>query len=118
MIKEIITDKEKLTEPCIKCKFVNSIFTADVVENLIDTAEYNKFNCAGLAANQIGHNLRIFVMKIKNKLVPMVNPEFITKSKSFRYDKEGCLSFPGTSVKKKDIRSLRFLILIQLKKNT
>ncbi|OGS59762.1 MAG: peptide deformylase [Elusimicrobia bacterium RIFOXYB2_FULL_62_6] len=59
----------------------------------------------GLAAPQIGLELRLTVIKIKKendeylKLV-LINPELVEKSGS-RYEEEGCLSFPGLYAKVK-----------------
>jgi peptide deformylase len=59
----------------------------------------------GLAANQIGHNKRVFVMECRNSkrypkspgftLQAYVNPRIIRTSKSVGLDWEGCLSIPG-----------------------
>jgi peptide deformylase len=54
---------------------------------------------AGLAANQIGLDLRLAVIKINREDEPplsivIINPELAEKSGSM-YEEEGCLSFPG-----------------------
>ncbi|MEK7722050.1 MAG: peptide deformylase [Elusimicrobiota bacterium] len=53
----------------------------------------------GLAANQIGLDLRLAVIKIKRGneeplSIVIINPEIAEKSGSL-YEEEGCLSFPG-----------------------
>jgi len=48
----------------------------------------------GLAANQIGSNLAIFVTKINGKYDTFINAEIIEKSDSILF-MEGCLSIPG-----------------------
>jgi peptide deformylase len=53
----------------------------------------------GLAAPQVGANIRVVVCKFnhdtKNQLiVPMINPEIIQKSSEMELDEEGCLSLP------------------------
>ena len=52
-------------------------------------------NAIGLAATQIGHSRRIFVMCISGRTRLCFNPE-ITESSTVLADyDEGCLSFPG-----------------------
>jgi peptide deformylase len=66
-----------------------------------DMIEFMKANKGiGLAANQIGLNVRVFV--IGNDTVPdlpkpfaVFNPEIIEASEELILDQEGCLSFPG-----------------------
>jgi peptide deformylase len=48
----------------------------------------------GLAANQIGSNLRAFVID-NGGLKLYANPEIVEASEPFVFDGEGCLSFPG-----------------------
>lgn len=53
----------------------------------------------GLAANQIGLDLRLAVIKIKREddeplSIVIINPEMVEKSGAL-YEEEGCLSFPG-----------------------
>lgn len=48
----------------------------------------------GLAANQIGSNLRVFVLNFKGMRV-YANPEILEQEGEFIFDGEGCLSFPG-----------------------
>ncbi|HNW43563.1 MAG TPA: peptide deformylase [Elusimicrobiales bacterium] len=58
---------------------------------------------AGLAANQIGVDLRLAVISIKREDEPtvnivIINPEIVERSGSLS-EEEGCLSFPGLFVK-------------------
>ena len=58
---------------------------------------------AGLAANQIGLDLRLAVIKIQREneeplSLVIINPELAGKSGSM-YEDEGCLSFPGLFAK-------------------
>jgi peptide deformylase len=58
---------------------------------------------AGLAANQIGLDLRLAVIKIQREgeeplSIVIINPELVEKSGSM-YEDEGCLSFPGLFAK-------------------
>ena len=54
---------------------------------------------AGLAANQVGLDLRLAVIKIHREgeeplSIVIINPDIVEKSGSM-YEEEGCLSFPG-----------------------
>lgn len=60
---------------------------------------------AGLAANQIGVDLRLAVIKIRREdeepiSIVIINPEIVERSGSF-CEEEGCLSFPGLFAKVK-----------------
>jgi len=48
----------------------------------------------GLAANQIGVPLRLFVAKVDNKFYAILNPEIVKGSKEKSLLEEGCLSLP------------------------
>lgn len=54
-------------------------------------------SAAGLAANQIGKNVRIFVYNDRNHTGPraIINP-YIVNGEGKHFDIEGCLSFPDT----------------------
>jgi peptide deformylase len=49
----------------------------------------------GLAAPQVGSNLRICVARVDNALYTLINPEIKSYSKATEICEEGCLSFPG-----------------------
>jgi peptide deformylase len=75
-------------------KFSNKI--QSLVDDLLDTM-YGQ-NGVGLAAPQIGHNYRIFVIDVAAEDEPkdpivFINPKIIKKSGAF-LSYEGCLSFP------------------------
>ena len=55
----------------------------------------------GLAAPQIGHSLRIFVMDVLDEELVCINPEIIESSVETIIDQEGCLSFPSLTLKVK-----------------
>ncbi len=48
----------------------------------------------GLAAPQIGKNIRLIVIRYKDDNIAMINPKIINKSLFKEWDEEGCLSFP------------------------
>ncbi len=50
----------------------------------------------GLAANQVGLDLRLFVVDLNGKFYAIFNPEITKKSDESEARQEGCLSIPGT----------------------
>lgn len=68
----------------------------DLVKDLLDTMYAQ--NGVGLAAPQIGENVRIFVIDVSSNDEPLnpivfINPKIIKKSGAIKSN-EGCLSFP------------------------
>ena len=65
----------------------------------------------GLAAPQIGENLRIIVIAYKEKNLVIINPKIIKKSLLKDWDEEGCLSVPGKygQVRRHKIVTLKYL---------
>ena len=50
----------------------------------------------GIAAPQVGENVRIFLALLNNKkIIAMINPEITSHSEEMEYGEEGCLSLPG-----------------------
>ena len=49
---------------------------------------------AGLAANQVGFDLRLIVVEVGNQIFKLVNPQ-IVRCEGIMSFQEGCLSFPG-----------------------
>ncbi len=49
----------------------------------------------GLAANQIGHNVRVAIVRLGEETRIILNPEVVERSPDLEVDTEGCLSLPG-----------------------
>lgn len=67
-----------------------------------------KLDGVGLAANQIGKNIRIFVINpnlCKNFV--FINPEIVKMSKKTELIEEGCLSLPNVFLKKERAKTLK-----------
>ncbi len=84
-----------LREPSKEVHKVSRKIT-DLVQDLFDTMYAQ--NGVGLAAPQIGVNLRVFVIDASTKEEPLdpmvfINPKIIKKSGAIKSN-EGCLSFP------------------------
>lgn len=80
----------------------------DLVQDLLDTM-YAK-NGVGLAAPQIGTNLRVFVIDVSTNEEPLnplvfINPKIIKKSGAI-VSEEGCLSFPEAYTKVKRYKNV------------
>jgi peptide deformylase len=93
MIKEIVKDEEFLSQKSEKFIFGEDDY---IIQDLIDTAEAHKDNCAGLAAPQIGYLKRVVIVRIGNEgYLPMINPVIFSKRGGTRICSEGCLSLEG-----------------------
>src|SRR3989339_1232241 len=49
----------------------------------------------GLAAPQIGQNIRLIVINHKDEVLVIINPKIVKKSFFKEWGEEGCLSVPG-----------------------
>jgi len=89
----IVTDKEQIKQKCEPCKSIEEgeEIGAQLLKELDDKG-------IGLAANQIGINKRVCVINVKEPVV-LINPEIIEKSEEMFGFMEGCLSFPGETIK-------------------
>ncbi len=79
-----------------------------LAENMIDTMYKN--NGVGLAAPQVGENIRMFVIDVSESNEPFnpmvfINPKII-KKEGATHSKEGCLSFPNAFV---DVRRYSYV---------
>ena len=90
---KIVKNKQALQVPCRECTIDEA---RPVIQDLMDTAHYHKDNCAGLASNQVGSDLRVFVVKVGKKFIAFMNPTFQPGGPKVQ-SVEGCLSFPGKS---------------------
>lgn len=82
----------------IKTKFDTSFATKyantleQFIRNMIETARHH--DALGLAANQVGELLRIFIFKENDEFNVAINPEIIEATGEIELDLEGCLSVP------------------------
>jgi peptide deformylase len=71
--------------------------TPEVKKYALDMIETMKnSNGVGLAAPQIGCNIRLIVIEYKKNSITMINPIIQKKSILENVSEEGCLSIPGT----------------------
>jgi peptide deformylase len=87
---------ERLTQSCDWVEDFESEEFKTLVEDLKETAAAHKAH--GLAANQIGGKLRVFVVRDENEEYQIyANPVLELEGDLVR-NHEGCLSFPGDTV--------------------
>ncbi|MFA5024237.1 MAG: peptide deformylase [Patescibacteria group bacterium] len=86
----IVTDLEFLKRPC---KDVSLFEAYDIIKQL----ELNLFDPhgIGLAANQIGINARVVILRTRSCYLDLVNPIIVNKYDLCSFDRDSCLSFPG-----------------------
>lgn len=65
-----------------------------VAADLLETLEYHKDGCVGMAANMIGVNKRIIAFDNDGEYMVMFNPEILRKTGPYNTE-EGCLSLTG-----------------------
>ena len=58
----------------------------------------------GLAANQVGIDAQVAVVNVREPLV-LINPKYVKKENEIMYG-EGCLSFPGHTIRTKRYRDI------------
>lgn len=69
----------------------------DLIRDMIDTMIHAEG--IGIAAPQVGMNLRLFIARLNHgtvheTIIPMINPEILEKSEEIEAGEEGCLSLP------------------------
>jgi peptide deformylase len=87
----IITNETELRQPCLDA----SLFEAQNIINILskELASSNTKG-VGLAANQIGINKKICIIRIDKYELDLVNPVIVDTQDLCLFKNEGCLSFP------------------------
>ena len=65
-----------------------------IAGDLLETLEFHKASCVGMAANMIGEAKRIIAFDCGSSYMVMFNPEIVKASEAYETE-EGCLSLPG-----------------------
>ena len=78
----------------------------DVARDLLDTLEFHKDGCVGMAANMIGVTKRIIAFDNEGTYMAMLNPE-ILKAEGEYETQEGCLSLLGGPRKCKRYQTIK-----------
>lgn len=66
-----------------------------IAMDLLDTLRAHAHHCVGLAANMIGVNKCIIVIRVEDAFIAMLNPKIVKKSARTYKTTEGCLSLAG-----------------------
>lgn len=87
---------ESLLKPC------KSVEDFSVLPEILDNMRRNmeEHNGMGIASNQLGYNLKIFIMREINskEIVEFINPTITERAELAVIGQEGCLSAPGVYV--------------------
>jgi len=86
----IVTNREELQR---ECKDVSLFEAQEIAKKLVEQLEQSSTG-VGLAANQIGIDAKVCIIKSK-ELIVLVNPIIIETFDRMLFRNEGCLSFPG-----------------------
>ena len=90
MVRPIMKDPVFLSRRSIEA----TAGDAEIGRDLLETLEFHKESCVGMAANMIGVARRIIAFDCGAGYMVMFNPEIIKKSEPYETE-EGCLSLPG-----------------------
>jgi len=94
-MNKIITDEKLLRNKCENVSLEEGETIAAQLFEILTATESG----VALAANQVGINKNVVVINVKEPIY-LINPIITSQSGEVYYD-EGCLSFPGQSVKTK-----------------
>ena len=78
----------------------------ETARDLLETLEYHKDGCVGMAANMIGVCRRIIVFDNEGAYMTMLNPEILKASGEYEAQ-EGCLSLLGGPRKCKRFQKIK-----------
>jgi peptide deformylase len=94
-ILDIVTYPDDILRMACQEIKTNEINTKNFGSFLADMKKtMSKKDGVGLAAPQVGKNIRVVVINTKNKIVAMINPALTHRSLSKEAMEEGCLSVP------------------------
>ena len=93
MYKLVEEAAKVLRVPPLEFDFKNPTHDPKEVEKKLSEA-MNRFGGLGLSANQVGVDVRMFVMRTQDGIQAFFNPELTRVSQETDLLKEGCLSFP------------------------
>lgn len=110
----MIMDIKKYGDPILRKKAEEVKEINDEIRNILDdmVETMHKAEGVGLAAPQVGLNLRMFVLDIADgRIRKVINPEFLEKSDKIVENEEGCLSIPGIykKVKRPETVKIKYL---------
>jgi len=96
MILPIITEPNPILRQKAQEIEPNKITSPEIQRLIFDMEEtVGPVGGIGLAAPQIGLSVRLIIINLENKLIPLINPKIIKFSWRKEVGEEGCLSLPG-----------------------
>jgi peptide deformylase len=98
-----------ITDPVLRkvCEPVNTLdmlFLVGLLDTMNETMRAE--GGIGLAANQIGQSVRVFILKDGDSYKEYINPEVTSQLNLVPFEGEACLSIPGTSAVTKRFKNL------------
>lgn len=87
MIKEIVKDHFLLQQKSIPASYEDLY----IVDDLLDTIEFHREKCIGMAANMIGCLKTIMVVLDHDHYMVLINPQILSHSEKYYETIEGCL---------------------------
>lgn len=99
MIRTIVTDPMQLSKKSTNAALAD----LPIAQDLIDTVTFHKDHCVGMAANMIGVQKRIIVVRVEPLCLVMLNPVITRKYGGTYETEEGCLSHVGTKPVKRHV---------------
>ena len=94
----MILDIKENPDPVLRQKNakIKDVPTPEIQTLILNMTEtMHEAKGVGLAASQVGVNLRLCLIEVEEKLYVLVNPKITAKSRKKILSDEGCLSFPG-----------------------
>jgi len=79
----------------VRCKPCPDAKTALRVVEELEQCMLSKMNCIGLAANQVGIDCAVAIIRLPGVKIDLINPSVIATDGLFVSTEEGCMSFPG-----------------------
>ena len=98
-------DPVVLYQKCQPTNFSKSLANLRLAQRMVQTMIREQG--VGLAANQVGVDIRLFVMYVDGELFHCFDPEIIDHSIDQIMSREGCLSFPGEQCEIPRYRTIR-----------
>lgn len=110
MILPLVTDPNPILRQKARLVDPNEIPNLQgFIADMFDTLRANRG--VGLAANQVGSDLNLFVVFVENQELVFINPVVVDASEETAKGEEGCLSLPG--IKLKVPRSKRIRVMFR-----
>lgn len=97
MTLKLLPDSDKFLKKKQEITLEHPSTFKDIIDQMFETM-YNH-DGIGLAANQVGLSINLFVMEVKGKRRVVFNPKILHKSTKYSVYDEGCLSFPKLKLK-------------------